>query len=191
MERHLSAAEIAAAIDGRLPPAERSAIDSHLATCAACRAEFVDASAITQSAPPIVVRRRRWAPTAGLIAAAAIVFVVALPLSRGSHPDARPLDQRAASNPSAVPLVSPASAVGVPRGSLRFTWRGAAASTYRLIVTDSSGAEVYSRTTSDTTLAPPASLSLVPGARYFWFVDELRPDGSSVSSQASSFSVLP
>jgi hypothetical protein len=32
---------------------------------------------------------------------------------------------------------------------------------------------------------------LQAGARYFWFVDELRADGTSVSSQASGFSIRP
>ena len=74
---------------------------------------------------------------------------------------------------------------------MRFTWRGAAAARYRVIITDSAGAELYSSATSDTTLVLPPSVALDPGARYFWFVDELRADGSSFSSRASSFSIRP
>ena len=191
MESHLSLDEIVAAIDGRLTPAERTVIDSHLAECATCRAEYVQVTVLAQSAPPIAATRRRWLPIAAFAAAAAAVFAVALPLSRHPLRESRPTDQRAVASESIVPTVSPLPTAIVPRDSMRFTWRGAAAARYRVIITDSAGAELYSSATSDTTLVLPPSVALDPGARYFWFVDELRADGSSFSSRASSFSIRP
>src|SRR5262249_602691 len=73
--------QLAAYIDGRLPPAERTEVERHLVGCADCRDIVGDAFAET-SAPATVIRPKttRWiAVTAGaLAAAAAIVMVVRL-----------------------------------------------------------------------------------------------------------------
>jgi putative zinc finger protein len=191
VESHLTMEQVVAAIDGRVNPAERSVIDAHLAGCARCRAEYVQVSLLAKSAPPIVGPRRRWLPTAGLTTAAAIILAVALPLGRHQRSALQPASQRAAANESVVEIVEPAPTAAVSRDSLRFTWHAASGPTYRLIVTDSTGAELYSRPTPDTTLVLPSTVALHPGAPYFWFVDELRADGSAISSPASSFSIRP
>lgn len=191
VESHPSLEEVVAAIDGRLTPPEKALLDSHLAQCAACRAEYVEVSLLAQSAPPVAAARRRWLPAASLVAAASVLLAVILPLSRHPSRESRPTDQRAPTRESVVVIVDPPPAAAIPRDSLRFTWRAAAAATYRVIITDSTGTELYSRATSDTTLALPPSVVLQAGARYFWLVDELRADGTSLSSPASSFSILP
>lgn len=188
---HLSVADVAAVVDGPLSPEERAAVESHLAVCAECRDEVVTAMHLVETAPqPVSPRRRRWAPFVGLAAAAA-VLIVALPLARSRNTRVAAPEQRAAAPSASIVTVSPRPAARVAADSLGFVWHADSASTYRLTVTDSAGAEVYSVTTGDTSVRLPPTVRLAPGASYFWFVDALRPDGSSISSHSTAFSLRP
>jgi hypothetical protein len=74
--------------------------------------------------------------------------------------------------------------------SLTFSWRPLpGVMTYHLFVTDSTGAPVYNLTTADTVVGPVPGAQLSPGSRYFWYVDALGADGSSVSSAQVGFFV--
>jgi hypothetical protein len=190
MNAHASADDLAGMVDGRLPSARRATVEAHLAVCADCRAELVSASAIVESVPLPRARRTKWVGPGILAAAAAVVAILIVP--RATHHDApRTVDDLAhrGSSTTGIALVEPASRVGVPRDSIRFTWRAELGASYRLVVTDSVGVLLFNPTTTDTSVIPPANLRLVPGARYLWYVEALRPDGSSSGTLPSSFSV--
>ena len=70
---------------------------------------------------------------------------------------------------------------------MRFVWHRDDDAAYRLFVTDSAGAQVYSAATSDTVVVLPATVHLQAGAHYHWYVDALRSDGTSVNSVSSEF----
>lgn len=95
-----------------------------------------------------------------------------------------------ASRPAAASvevIAPPATAVDVV--SVLFAWRPVeGASTYRLTVTDSSGALVLTKVTSDTTIVAPPSASFHRGSSYLWYVDCLTTTGRTVSSGIRSFS---
>jgi hypothetical protein len=79
----------------------------------------------------------------------------------------------------------------VDAAAIVFSWRPVeGASTYRLTVTDSSGAPLFTTATSDTTAAPPAGTTLRRGSSYLWYVDGLTSDGHTVSSGVRSFTTL-
>jgi hypothetical protein len=88
--------------------------------------------------------------------------------------------------------VSPASDATIARTSLRFVWHRDALSTINhVVVTDASGAPVWSAEVLDTTVVPPASAPLSAGARYFWRVDAFHADGSVAQSGELPFRVVP
>ena len=78
-DTHLSAEDVAALVDGRVSPAHRRELDTHLATCSECRHEVVAASRIVESSVALGARHRRWT-TAGIGLTAAAAF--SLPFCR-------------------------------------------------------------------------------------------------------------
>jgi hypothetical protein len=189
VDSHLSTDDVAAAVDGRLPPGRRASIEAHLAICAACRAEVASVSAMVDSAPA-PTRRSRWPALASLVAVAAAMLLVLGPVTRrGVDRRVSPADQRGTPSSTEIAVISPTSAGEIDRDSVRFSWHRDEASTYRLFLTDSAGALLFNESTSDTVLGIPASVRLTPGAHYFWYVDALRPDGSSISSPSTSFKI--
>jgi hypothetical protein len=63
--------------------------------------------------------------------------------------------------------------------------------TYRVTVTDTTGATRWTTETPDTAVTLPASARLEPGARYYFYVDALRADGWSVQSGPRTFTTAP
>ena len=189
MNAHLSADDLSGMVDGRLPTARRGIVEAHLAVCGECRAELLSASAIVQSAPPVPVRRSRWIARGALAAAAGLVILIVPRVSRRATQGTTDGLTRRGSTPNSVATIDPAPRVSVDRDSIRFTWHGERDASYRIVVLDSAGLQVYTTPTTDTVVIPPASLQLSPGAQYFWYVDALRPDGSSVPTAPSSFSI--
>ncbi len=192
VQSHLSAGDVAAFVDGRLSADQRSSIEAHLAVCADCRGEVAAVSTLVESAPAPARRRTRW-PMVGTgvaAAAAAVLLLVVLPRTRDGRRPATPVDERASSSATqTIEIVSPPPAGEVARESLRFAWRRNEVSSYRFFLADSAGAPVYTTSTRDTTVVPPPTLGLVAGAVYFWNVDGLRADGTSVSSSHAAFTI--
>ena len=191
MNAHLSADDLSGMVDGRLPATRRAVVEAHLAVCADCRAELVSASAIVESAPPVRVRRPNWIGR-GMVAAAAVLVVLTIPRVVKRVPRATTGERsgpNAGAPATALTLVNPTPRLSIDRDSLRFIWRGAPGASYRVFVADSAGVQVFTTATTDTTVVPPRSLELVSGARYLWFVEALRADGSSVRTPASNFRI--
>ena len=187
VDAHLSVDDIAAMIERKLPASRRAAVEAHLAECAECRAEFVDASTIVNASTATSKTWLRWVP----LAAAAVVVIGAMPLilSRGR---ATPGDteRSATPAPTSISIVTPASDSRAAADSVTFVWRAIpGVTTYNLFVADSVGALVFSTKTTDTAIAPGSKLRLSPGALYYWYVDALSSDGSSITSPHISFSV--
>lgn len=189
LESHLSAEDLAALIDGGVAAEQRGRVDAHLAACAVCRAELTAGWHIVDSAPRT---RSTWSPwpIAG-IAAAAIVVLVALPTLRGvARHRADDITLRAAgAAATAVRVIAPGDGSTVSPDSLRFVWRRDDGASYRLFVADSAGAPVWALSTNDTTARLPDSVRIISGTRYFWYVDALRSDGTSISSAPRHLSI--
>jgi len=187
MDAHVSVDDIAAMIERRLPANRRAAVEAHLAECAECRREFVDASTVVGSPSPRSTNWMRWVP---LVAAAAVVIAAApLLLHRGASP-ARDNERSATPAATSISTVVPESESRVASDSVTFAWHAVpGVATYTLFVTDSVGTLVFSEKTTDTTIATSTKLHLLAGAPYYWYVDALTSDGSSITSPHISFSV--
>lgn len=188
---HLDDATVAAYVDGSMSDSDRRLAESHLSLCDDCRAEVVAASAAVSSAPGGTAPSWRSWRGIGVVAAAGVMIALAATLPR----DAKDSDiVRDASIPEygarpTVTVVNPSDGMRLS-GERRFVWRSIADGTsYRFTIGDSSAQPIYSITVQDTSAAIPASVQLVSGRQYFWYVDAIRPDGMTASSGLKSFTV--
>jgi len=189
MNAHASEFDLSGMVDGTLPSARRASVEAHLAVCAECRAELVSAAAIVESAPRPRARRTKWAG-AGLLAAAAVLAILIVPRVTRRRAEFLTADLAHRGPPaSGIANLEPASRASVDRESIRFSWRPEAGASYRLFVTDSVGVPVFTTPTTDTMVVARASVRLVPGARYLWYVEALRVYGSTTLTAPSSFSI--
>jgi hypothetical protein len=75
---------------------------------------------------------------------------------------------------------------------VRLNWRlTGAAVEYRVTLLDATGSVLWTSVTADSVALLPVGVSLAPGADYYWYVDALLGDGTSVSSGAQRFSMTP
>lgn len=186
---HLTAGTVAAYVDGRLDAASRVAAESHLAACAGCRAELMEVSALVDRAPARLpgAPRALWVGAVS-VAAAAVLLVAVLPGARRTDPAHAPVERASSADEAPrVRIVSPAAAQAPAAAPVQFIWHSQPGATYRVTITDASGAVVWSTATADTvaTISNPGALR--SGAQYNWFVDALLPDGSAITSGVTRF----
>jgi predicted anti-sigma-YlaC factor YlaD len=188
---HLTSEELAAYLDSRLEATPRARIERHLADCAECRTELVEARSLLDSANIRSARSRsvRAPHPAAWLAAAGIVAIAFLPLVRQVVRSRDVSSSERATRPAqaAIEVVSPPNQ-RVDVAAAVFAWRPVAgASTYRLTVTDSSGTPLLTVVTSDT-VHIGSDIALHRGGSYLWYVDGLTSDGRAITSGIQSFS---
>lgn len=183
---HLTDIEAAAYLDRGLPLADRERVEDHLASCPDCRAQLIAAKNIlTHEQRP---KRSLLFGSALAAAAAALIFLIrpaahqpvltSAPLMRGSMETAR--------------LIAYGPMGETHAQELRFVWGAApGAATYRLSVTRSDGATVWSQGGADTSVALPDSVILRPHQHYFWVADALLGDGGTRSTGLREFDPVP
>ena len=171
--------------------ADRVATREHVATCAHCRRDL-DLLRTVESAGAEVggtarvptLASRRPLPWRGVLAAAAMLVVAAGAWNvLGDRGDDGDIARGGAS--TAVPVAP----VGmVTADARRFAWRPAAGATsYALSLIDQAARPAFGASTSDTTLALPDSVRLVPGADYVWTVEATLADGTRRRSAPARF----
>jgi hypothetical protein len=73
-----------------------------------------------------------------------------------------------------------------------FAWRGRGADVlYRLSLTDGRGQAVWTTDTRDTSTVLPPNVRLVPGTRYFWYVDAVGANAASWTTGTRVFVAAP
>ena len=182
------------AVRGELPADEIREVVNHVAACSSCAEDWRIAKAFEEEAHagdtaesaetpstvlrPSVSRFRPW------IAAAAVALVVTVAgiQIRTNRPDTPPV-YRSGSG-SAVEVREKASA---PRGNMFFGWKATpGAESYELLVT-TSDLVIVANPKNLTTIqyqVPASALADLPaGARLFWSVTAVFPDGSRQQSQ--------
>jgi hypothetical protein len=180
---HLDAAEVIAYLEGRISPEERERLERHLADCAACVADVAVGTAVSRRrARPLLI-------AAGGLAAAAVVALV-IGRSAPNVPAGPVMDERASGRQETLAIVAPQSSATLGNGEA-FIWRShPEAVTYRLTITDTTGAEVWSTTTSDTAIRAPHP-PLLPARTYLWYVDVLGADGRTATTGLQRLRTAP
>ena len=183
---HLSSEELGAFLANSLTEKERDAVERHLVSCAECRSDLVEAQRAIISAPPAQrTFARNWITVAGL-AAAAVLAIAVWPRNDATRNPVR-VERTTPIVAGTVTIVSPAANSEIDQTTPTFTWNKDDGSSYRITVTDEGGKPLWSESTADTTIVLPATTQLTRNARFFWYVDALRPDGRSVTSGINGF----
>ena len=189
MNGHPGPEEIAAYLSDGLSVEERDVINTHLSRCRVCRRQVTSAHAMLGSRP----RPIRW------IAAAAAVLAIAM-LGQWSFGSARRSFgssdiERASgltSNETAIVALTPAEGDTIAATATVFAWRSRGPDLlYRLSLTDGRGQALWTTDTPDTSAVLPPNVRLIPGARYFWYVDALGVDAQSWTTGTRAFVVAP
>lgn len=184
---HLSVSTVASYVDDALDAEARAAADRHLAVCESCRAELAELTDLVLDAPA-ARRTLNWGVIGGALAAAGLVGIL---VTSPERPTTRSSTAERAPTPAAAALeiVEPpgAGAAGALRSG-RIVWRAVEPqATYRVTVTDTTGATRWSAETSDTVAVLPSSARLEAGARYYLYIDAQRADGWSLHSGPHAF----
>jgi hypothetical protein len=192
MTEHPPAEAIAAYLSDGLAAPDRATMEAHLAECRPCRTEVTSARQLLEHRSV----RRRWEMIVPTAAAAVLAFAL---LGRGVLRP--PVEQEAvrgseAANEveaaSSIQVLSPTNEATVSGRAVPFAWVGQPGRLlYRLTLTEGSGRAVWSQDTNDTTITLPASITLVPGRHYFWYVDALDSAGRTLTTGTRTFSTQP
>jgi hypothetical protein len=185
-------------VSGRLSAGrDVSDLETHLLTCDTCREEARLGLAIrAELGAPAAQARVRSLPRRGpwlilgAAAAAAVVFVIARPISRdrSDSPVSRGRDE----GTPVIADVSPAPGAVVSAASAGFIWRSAGTGAqYRLTVTSEQGDIVWTDASTDTVQHVPPTARMQRGKTYFWYVDALLPDGTTATSRVRRFTLAP
>ena len=190
-EDDISPEEMAGYIDDRLSGEERASVEARLARNPDLRAELVEATRISASAESSRPHRSTaWKATGVLLfAAAAVLAVSVVPKgNRNLRPNAAPPERRIeAEDGGRVSLVTPRDAGTLQPASASFVWRSEGDASYRITIADATGGTVWTALTKDTIATVPPTVQLRPGKTFYWYVDALRSDGSSIASGPRSF----
>jgi len=181
---------IAAVADGSLAPDARAVVLSHVASCSRCREAVASVARVL--ADPAVARElsvsrsaRRWYRIAVPLAAAAVLLLLLW-----SPGDDRSPAHRGPPAPPPATTPAPRSPVGVVAAVHDLRWSPVAgADRYRVTVFDATGGVVYAAEASDTVIAVPDSVPLVPGAAYLWKVDARTGFDRWATSELAEFRV--
>jgi len=185
MSDHLSSEAIADFISGRLSPEGRSTADSHLAECRTCRQQVVSARRLLDSYRPR--RRLTWVVPATVAAVALVVFAPRVISRRATTLVLRGDGGANAEASPKLAIVAPADGDTLIDGRVTFVWRGRPGQPlFRLTIVDGAH-ELWSVSTTDTTVRLPDSVSLAPARSYSWYVDALGADGRSLTSGSQRF----
>jgi hypothetical protein len=182
-EEHATSSAVAAYLDQRLPPAERTRLVRHLIVCEECRLEVSETQALLARRG-----RRRWFAAAGLIAAAALLVLVLRPIVAPSDP---PPSIAVREGGSSAMLTAYGPVGEVEGDSLRLLWGAAPGATvYRVTVTAAGGRALWSGSIPDTSTTLPDSVRLEAGVMYYWVADALLANGTTRSTGLRGFQIV-
>jgi len=185
---------VAALAEGSLDPGARGRALAHVATCALCRravasvAEALAAVPITHEIEIVEGRRRRGGPILRIavpLAAAATVLLLLWSPAADRFPG-----HRGPPPPPPATTPTPRSPVGAVAAVNDLRWSPVTgADRYRVTVFDATGGVVFATEASDTVVAFPDSITLVPGASYLWKVDARTGFDRWAASELTEFRV--
>ncbi|HEY0527388.1 MAG TPA: zf-HC2 domain-containing protein [Gemmatimonadaceae bacterium] len=180
---HLTELELAAYIDRGLSGDALTRAENHIAECAECRDHLIETRRLLDRTN----RPKRFAQAAGVLVAAGLAGILLLnPGSLRRASDANVL-RRGNSSGDAITVYGPIGEIA--RQPPRFVWASPGEGTsYRIVLTNDAGEQVWTTSTADTTISLPASVRLT-GEHYYWSVDALTADGRTLVTGLREFRI--
>jgi hypothetical protein len=188
----LSAEDVAAYIDGRLSGEDLERVETFLAANPAARAELVEASRLVATVPQGKPQSKRaWVVGSTLVAAAAALLIVVPLVNRQSQSPPVQTERRSATDETArLRAIAPADGAPLSVSDARFIWNSVPGAQYRFTLTDANGSVVWETSTTDTVALLPKEKTLNASNSYYWNVDALAEDGSSVTTGVRELKVV-
>ena len=199
-----------------MAPAERSAVESHLASCRLCRERLIalydeaEEAHFEETAPSSLVRRVTKSPVAGHISlinslrpyvplalAATVLISVGLSFfvyrnirSPSEKPSAGGI-RRSNGATNELALVSPVSGAELNQGPAEFRWADAGeGARYEFTLTDEKGDIIVQEKLTTRSLAiDTTKLRLTPQRNYYWSVSARLPNGTTRESSIARFTL--
>lgn len=185
----MSAEDIARYLDGTLSGDDRARVESVLASSPEARAEIVEASRLLSTLPQNSQgTRRRWAIASVGAAAAVLLFALSTTVSRNPAP-LHDTERQALTNDSPeIRVIAPSDGAQLDASAARFVWNSFDGASYQFTLTDAQGRVLWQASISDTTVALPETKTIA-GETYYWNVDALAADGSSLTTGLRAFTI--
>ena len=184
LDAHMTPEKLSGYLSRTLAREDRDTLERHLLVCSECRQDLSAAAEMASSG-----RRRRLLVAVPIAAAALLTVVLTTTLGSGDPPEPI-LRGPQTQAPAGFAALVPADGQAVPADSLDFRWEAASADAhYVFTLTDADGDVVFTTRTSETRLALPRSVGLVPDAPYFWYVDAMLEGARSSTTGVREFSV--
>jgi anti-sigma factor RsiW len=165
---HVAVHDLAAYVDRTLDAGDRAKVEEHLAWCDECRGELREVGDTLRTYRPA---RRRLVWIGRAAAAAAIILLVAYPLSQRAIEE-DPVHRDVPAVIDRRPDLADPAALPDAAGAHFLRWsRVERADRYRITIFDQAGSVVWRTETPDTSVTlPPSTLAEAPGP-YLWRVD--------------------
>lgn len=167
-DHHLAASDLAAYLDQTLSASQRAAAEQHLAWCDECRAELREVGDALRTYRPA---RRHLAWIGPAVAAAAVILLVAYPLSQRAIEE-DPVHRDVPAGFDQRPDLADPAAFPDPSGASLLRWsRVERADRYRVSIFNEAGSVVWRTETPDTSVTLPPSILEETVGPYLWRVD--------------------
>ncbi len=210
---HIDEDDIARYVDGRLSDEERRDVESHLAECPRCRNQVAAVHQILENGveqKPLVhpevqaqaealgrndeddeATGQQWVrrPLAIVMAVALLLSIAGLLYGQFQEP--APSRLRASSDTPALTLRAPADGATVSERPVFVCAPASDALGYRVTLWTPGGTVVWEGDTTAARVRLPADVSLATGKTYLWRAEALRADGTTLQSNARTFTYAP
>lgn len=210
---HIDENDIARYVDGRLSDEERRDVETHLAECPRCRNQVaavhqilengaeqeptlhpevrVQAEALGRNEGDDEATGQPWARRPVAIAMAVALLLGVAALLYGQFQEPAPSQLRASSDAPALTVQAPADGATVSERPVFECAVVSEALGYRVTLRTADGTVVWEGDTTAARVRLPADVSLTAGETYLWQAEALRADGTTLQSNARTFTYAP
>lgn len=210
---HIDENDIARYVDGRLSDDERRDIESHLAECRRCRNQVAAVHQILENGegqePALDPEVRARAEALGrmeedeesnewqrgrrpMVMAMAVTLLLGVAaLLYGQFQEPTPSRLRTSSDAPALTVQAPADGATVSERPVFKCASVSEALGYRVTLRTPDGTVVWEGDTTAARVHLPADVSLTAGETYLWRAEALRTDGTTLQSNARTFTYAP
>lgn len=210
---HIDENDIARYVDGRLSDDERRDIESHLAECYRCRNQVAAVHQILENRegqepaldPEVRARAEalgtteengshetKWGRRRPVVVSATVALLLGIGgLLYGQFQEPAPSRLRTSPDAPALTVQAPADGATVSERPVFKCASVSEALGYRVTLRTPDGTVVWEGDTTAARVHLPADVSLTAGETYLWRAEALRADGTTLQSNARTFTYAP
>lgn len=186
--QHLNPERISAYLAHTLSESDRESVEKHLTYCDHCRYEVIGAARFVNKLTP----RPRYIRLVTVLAAAAAVLLVVVSIDRAAPAENANVLRAVSSSVPTFEALEPVDGSTINSNELVFVWHAEKDEPYYdLHLLDEIGNELWTQSTTDTSVILSPSVVLKAGQTYFWYVDALLRGVQTSTTGIRQFNVAP